>query len=396
MKAFIPRRMSLVVVTATLVSLSVFLSSCSSGPSESESKMTSFASSESKADTAELFSVPKNQMEHIQVVPAVKGPLPRTLRLAGAVAYNAFETTPVFAAIGGPVHEILVAPGQFVHAGQPLLTVTSPDYSAARSAYIKARDAHTLAEKFYARAQDLYAHGAISEADLQQAESNRTQAHADMESSEDALRALGMKDPEGLVRSPVRSTAEIPILAPVTGEIVERLVGPGQLLQSGSTQCFTISNTNTVWVLVNVYASDLPFVHLGDSVEISTDSYPEQFHGKISYIAPALDPNTRTLQARIVTENPGKKLKKDLYVTALVKAGAIPNAITVPSAAVLRDTENQPFIYVQTNENEFARRLVTLGASGQGRVQITSGLKEQEHLVGDGSLFLQFKNSIQH
>lgn len=217
-----------------------------------------------------------------------------------------------------------------------------------------------------------------------------------MESSEDALRALGMKDPEGLVRSPVRSTAEVPILAPVTGEIVERLVGPGQLLQSGSTQCFTISNTNTVWVLVNVYASDLPFVHLGDSVEISTDSYPEQFHGKISYIAPALDPNTRTLQARIVTENPGKKLKKDLYVTALVKAGAIPNAITVPSAAVLRDTENQPFIYVQTNENEFARRLVTLGASGQGRVQITSGLKEQEHLVGDGSLFLQFKNSIQH
>lgn len=111
MKAFIQRRMSLVVVTATLVSLSVFLSSCSSGPSESESKMTSFASSESKADTAELFSVPKNQMEHIQVVPAVKGPLPRTLRLAGAVAYNAFETTPVFAAIGGPVHEILVAPG---------------------------------------------------------------------------------------------------------------------------------------------------------------------------------------------------------------------------------------------------------------------------------------------
>ena len=137
-------------------------------------------------------------------------------------------------------------------------------------------------------------------------------------------------------------------------------------------------------------------MHLGDLVEISTDSYPEPFHGKISYIAPALDPNTRTLQARIVAENPGKKLKKDLYVTALVKAGSIPDAITVPAAAVLRDTENQPFIYVQTNENRFARRLVTLGASSQGRVQITSGLKAEEHVVGDGSLFLQFKNSIQH
>jgi cobalt-zinc-cadmium efflux system membrane fusion protein len=329
-------------------------------------------------------------------VRAEKGPLPRTLRLAGAVAYDAFETTPVFAAIGGPVHEILVAPGESVHAGQTLLTVTSPDYSAARSAYIKARDAFALSEKFYKRAQDLYAHGAIAEADLEQAESNRTQAHADMESSADALRALGIKDPEALVKNPVRSTAEIPIPAPVAGEIVERLVGPGQLLQGGATQCFTISNTGTVWVLVNVYQSDLPFVHLGDFVEINTDAYPELFHGRISYIAPALDPNTRTLQARIVTQNPGKKLKKDLYVTALVKAGAIPDAITVPDAAILRDTENQPFVYVQTNANQFARRVVALGERNRTRTQIISGLKEGEHVVGDGSLFLQFQNSLQH
>jgi cobalt-zinc-cadmium efflux system membrane fusion protein len=358
--------------------------------------MTSFTSTETKTDTAELFTVPKEQMAHLQVVTAEKGPLPRTLRLSGAVAYNAFETTPVFAAIGGPVHEILVAPGQFVQAGQPLLTVTSPDYSAARSAYIKARDAYSLTEKLYNRAEDLYAHGAIAEADLQQAESNRTQAHADLESTADALRALGLKDPEGLIKSPVKSTAEIPVPAPVAGEIVERLVGPGQLLQTGATQCFTISNTNTVWVLVNVYQTDLPYIHLGDQVEINTEAYPELFHGKISYIAPALDPNTRTLQARIVTQNPGRKLKRDLYVTALVNAGSILDAITVPEAAILRDTENQPFVYVQTGENQFARRLVTLGQAGKARTQISTGLKEGERVVADGSLFLQFKNSIQH
>jgi len=114
------------------LSRALVLSGCGSGPGESESKMTSFTASESKADTAELFSVPKEQMAHVQVVAVQKGPLARKLRLSGAVAYNAFETTPVFAAIGGPIREILVAP-----AGQPLLTVTSPDYSAARSAYIK-------------------------------------------------------------------------------------------------------------------------------------------------------------------------------------------------------------------------------------------------------------------
>ena len=389
-------RMTFFALVASTVAMVAALSGCGSGPGDSESKMTSFTATETKSDTAELFTVPKEQMAHLQVVAVEKGPLPRTLRLAGAVAYDAFATTPVFAAIGGPVHEILVAPGQFVQAGQPLLTVTSPDYSAARSAYIKARDAFALTEKLYTRAQDLYAHGAISLGDLQQAESNNTQAHADMESSADALRALGVKDPDALIKKTVPSTAEIPVLAPVTGEIVERLVGPGQLLQAGATQCFTISNTNTVWVLVNVYQIDLPFVHLGNSVEVNTDSYPELFHGKISYIASALDPNTRTLQARIVTQNPGKKLKKDMYVTALVKAGTIPDAITVPDAAILRDTENQTFVYVQVNANQFARRVVTVGQTNQGRTQITGGLKEGEHVVGEGSLFLQFKNSIQH
>jgi membrane fusion protein, heavy metal efflux system len=379
------------------VAVVLVFSGCGSGPGEKESNMTSFTASESKVDTAELFHVPREQLVHIQIVPAEKGTLPRILRLSGAVAYDAFQTTPVFAAIGGPVHEILVAPGQVVQAGQPLLTVTSPDYSAARSAYIKARDSYILADKFYSRAQDLFAHGAIAEADFQLAESNRTQAHADMESASDALRALGVKDPDALIKNLSVSTAEVPVPAPVAGEVVERLVGPGQLLQSGVTQCFTISNTNTVWVLVNVYQSDLPYVRVGDVVEINTESYPELFHGKISYIAPALDPNTRTLQARIVTENPGKKLKRDMFVTATVKAGSIPDAITVPDAAVLRDTENQPFVYVQTNEgNQFARRLVTLGQAADGRMQIATGLKEGEKVAANGSLFLQFKNSLQH
>jgi cobalt-zinc-cadmium efflux system membrane fusion protein len=395
-KVSMRRPVTLLSLAASSAAIVAALCGCGSGPGDSESKMTSFTSTETKADTAELFTVPKEQMSHLQVVPIEKGPLPRTLRLAGAVAYDAFATTPVFAAIGGPVHEILVAPGQFVQAGQPLLTVTSPDYSSARSAYIKARDAYALTEKLYTRAQDLYAHGAISLGDLQQAESNSTQAHADMESTADALHAQGVKDPDALLMKNVPSRAEVPVLAPVTGEVVDRLVGPGQLLQSGATQCFTISNTNTVWVLVNVYQIDLPFVHPGDAVEVNTDAYPELFHGKISFIASALDPNTRTLQARIVTQNPGKKLKKDMYVTAVVKAGTIPDAITVPDAAILRDTENQTFVYVQVNANQFARRVVTVGQTNQGRTQVTAGLKEGEHVVGEGSLFLQFKNSIQN
>ncbi len=391
---------ALVIPTVVVICTPVFLSlaGCGSAPTESESKMTSYSSKELGAETASLFTVPQEQMAHVQVVAVQKSTLPRVLRLTGAVAYNSFKTTPVFAAIGGPVHELLVAPGETVRQGQPLLTVNSPDYSMARSTYIKARDAYLLADKFFTRAQDLFNHGAIALADFQQAESTRTQAQADLQSSEDALRVLGINDPESVVNNPPKATAQIPVLAPVGGEVVERLVGPGQLLQAGATQVFTISDMSSVWVLVNVYQSDMAYVHLGDNVDVNTDSYPEIFHGRISYIATALDPNTRTLQARIVTENPGQKLKKDMYVTASVNAGAIANALTVPDAAVLRDAENQPFVYVQspTNSNEFARRLIQLGDSHEGRTQIISGVKEGEHVVGDGSLFLQFKNSLQH
>jgi cobalt-zinc-cadmium efflux system membrane fusion protein len=363
---------------------------------ESASQMTSYTSNETASETASLFTVPQDQMAHVQVVPVQKVNLPRTLRLTGAVTYNLFKTTPVFTAIGGPVHEILVAPGQNVKAGQPLLTVNSPDYSILRAAYIKARDAFQLTDKFFKRDQDLYAHHAISESDLEQAESDHAQAQADLESSEAGLRVLGIPDPEALAKGP--ASFEIPVLAPVSGEITDRLVGPGQLLVGGTTQCFTISDMSSVWVLLNIYQSDMAYVHVGDSVDITTDSYPDVFHGRVSYIAAALDPTTRTLQARIVTDNPGDKLKNNMYVTASVQAGAIPGALVVPDAAILRDTENQTFVYVQTSgkSNEFGRRLVSIGESSGGRTQVTSGLKEGENIVGDGALFLQFKNSLQH
>jgi len=186
------------------------------------------------------------------------------------------------------------------------------------------------------------------------------------------------------------------VLAPIAGEAAERLVAPGQVIQAGSTQVFTISNMSSVWVLANVYQKDLPYVHLGDLVTITTDAYlGAELHGKISYIAAALDPSTRTLQARIDVKNPQGKLKKDMYVVATVQAGAIRNALTVPSAAVLRDTENQPFVYVVNQNNEFARRAVTLGESVGGNTQLISGVAAGEHVVGDGSLFLQFANTLQ-
>jgi membrane fusion protein, heavy metal efflux system len=360
---------------------------------EQANKMTSFSTTESPESKAELFSLPAEQMAHIQIYTVAQAPLERTLRLSGAVAYNAYQTTPVITQVGGPVSRILVTPGQQVTLGQPMLYVTSPDYSVLRSAYLKARDAFLLSDKFYKRAQDLYAHKVIALADLEQAESNRTQAEADLQSSEQAIRILGISNPEDLVSKP--PTPEVALPAPLAGEVVERLCSPGQLLQAGGTQCFTLSNMKSVWVLVNIYQNDVAYVHVGDEVTIENEAYPGAVHGKIQYIAPALDPTTRTVQARIEASNPGERLKNNMYVTAEVRAGVIPNAVAIPDAAVLRDDQNMPYVYLQTGNSQFARRVLTVGESQGGKTQVLSGLQSGEKIVSDGSLFLQFQNSLQ-
>jgi membrane fusion protein, heavy metal efflux system len=359
------------------------------------SKSDAPASSYSAKDPnhPELFTIRPEQMSHVQVVAVQTTTLTRTLRLTGAVAYNGFRTTPVITQVSGPVSRVVVVPGQKVRQGQPMLYVASPDYSQLRTNYLKAKDAYSLAQKNFTRSQDLYQHHAIAVKDLEQAASAEVQAGGDLASAEAALKVMGVTDPDALEKGP--ASYEVPVRAPIGGEVVEQLVSAGQLLQPGNTQCFTISDTGTVWVLVNAYQKDLPYVRVGDTVTIQTDAYPDSFHGRISYVAASLDPNTRTLLARIETLNPGEKLKKDMYVTATVHAGRIQNAIAVPDSAVLRDSENEPFVYAEVSANQFGRRSVTLGESLQGQTQITAGLQPGDHVIGDGSLFLQFANSLQ-
>ena len=380
--------------SATALALILMLTACHANDSGQASQMTSFSANASKSATPQLFTIPQDQMPHVHVVTIEPTTLKRTLRLTGTVAYNAFNTTPVITQVGGPVSRILVVPGEHVKSGQPMLDVSSPDYSQLLDAYLKAADSFRLAGKNFSRAQELYQHHAIAERDLEQAESDRNQAQADLNAAEQGMKILGIKDPTDLAKAP--SSALIPVLAPISGQVVERLVSPGQVVQAGQTQAFTISDLSTVWVLANVYQTDLAVVQSGEEVVVQTDAYPESFHGRISYVSPALDPNTRTLQARIIVDNPGEKLKRDMYCTVSVTAGSISNVIAVPDSSILRDDNNQPFVYIANGANQFGRRDVELGASQDGLIQVLKGISAGERVVGDGSLFLQFANSLQH
>jgi membrane fusion protein, heavy metal efflux system len=379
----------LAALAAVWVAMWLVLTSCQgSGPNP-----VANSGGANNSNNPELFTIPQDQMSHVQVLLVQPTTLIRSLRLTGSVAYNSFRTTPVITQVSGPVSRVVVVPGQKVTQGEPMLYVASPDYSQLRTNYLKAIAAYALAQKANARAEDLYQHHAIAEQNVEQAQSAEVQASGDLIAAQAALKVMGVSDPDALVKAP--PSFEVPVKAPIGGLVVEQDVSAGQLIQPGTTQCFMISDVSTVWVLVNIYQKDMPYVRVGDQVTIQTDTYPEVFHGRIAYVAASLDPSTRTLQARIETNNPGEKLKKDMYVVANVNTGTIQNAIALPDAAVLRDSENQPFVYALTSSNQFGRRVVTLGESLNGKTQITSGLKSGDQVIGNGSLFLQFENDLQ-
>jgi cobalt-zinc-cadmium efflux system membrane fusion protein len=319
----------------------------------------------------------------------------RSVETTGAVAFDADQATQVLAPISGPVLRLLASLGAHVRVGETLATVASPDFAAAVSAYRKGEAASRNARRIADRDSQLFENGAIARRDLEQAETDAVSAEADRDSALQQLRALGLSEAalEDIRQGRTVATAGGAIRSPIDGTVVERLITPGQLLQAGTTPCFTVADLSTVWVLANIFESKLPLVAVGDPAEITTAASPEAFPGTVDYIAALVDPSTRAISVRIVVGNPKRVLKKDMYVRIAIRSKGDSSGLLLPVSAVLRDDEKLPFVYVQNADGSFGRRRVTLGSQVGERYEIREGLHAAERVVADGGLFMQFAES---
>ncbi len=191
---------------------------------------------------------------------------------------------------------------------------------------------------------------------------------------------------DGKSTAPVQGT----IVAPIPGIVVEQLINPGQLLAAGTTPAFTVADVSSMWVIASVYATDIPLVSKGVHVDILTDASTKPVAGVVDYVAPIVDPGTKATTVRIVAENPGQLLKRDMFVRLLVHSRQEHTGLLVPVAAVLRDDDNLPFVFVSDASGAFVRRRVTLGYRVGERYEIPTGLAVGDKVVGDGALFIQF------
>jgi cobalt-zinc-cadmium efflux system membrane fusion protein len=348
------------------------------------------------ATTAGYFVVPADQIPHLKIVPAGTATWATTLHTTGTVDWDNDHTTQAITQVSGPIARIVVDTGTHVKAGDPLLYVSSPDVSNAISTYRKTKNRLALAQKTLDRSKDLLAHQAIAQRDLESAEADFNDAATDVETALQALRIFGLTkadiDDAEHQNMPIRS--EIPMRAPISGTVVQKMVLPGQLIQAGTTVAFVITDPSTVWVQGHIYEKDLATVHVGDVVSMRTPSVPAEFKGTVAHIDQMVDPATRTTLVRIVTKNPGNVLRKDLFVDCTLSDRAKRDVVSVPVDAVLYDEQNMPFVYMQVEAGKFAQRLVKLGTQQDGLVEVTSGIKAGDLVVSQGSVFLQFANSI--
>lgn len=299
----------------------------------------------------------------------------------GTVEFNGNQSTQVLAPISGPVSRILASSGMRVTRGQPLAMVASPDFAAAVAAYRKADDNWHNAERIFKLNEQLFANDALARRDLDQSRTDLSDAAADRDAAESQLTALGA--------TPTSTGNEAAIRAPIAGTVVEKLINPGQLLQAGTTPCFTIADLSSVWVIASVFGADVGAVKAGERVYVTTDATTDSFPGRVDYVAALVDPATKATNVRLLVPNPTLVLKRDMLVRVTIQAARQRTGLLVPVAAVLRDDENLPFLFVKTAEGTFARRRIDLGGRVGDRYEITSGLKPGETVVTHGGLFLE-------
>jgi cobalt-zinc-cadmium efflux system membrane fusion protein len=381
-----PRRVSV----AALLSLAVFQCACGNGKAPA-------AAEQAKPLEAGLFTVAAEQMAHLKVVTVGTKVWQTTILTTGTVDWDADHTTQAITQVNGPISRILVDTGAKVREGDPLLYVSSPDVANAVSAYRKARNREALSKRIVDRMNEMLSHGAVAAKDVESAEADYNDARTDVQTSLQSLRIFGITQQE-IDQAQQQGTAistELAVRAPIAGVVVQKLVSPGMLIQAGATVCFMLSDTSTVWVQGHIFDRDLPFVRTGDSVEETNPAAARTFHGVVNYVGSFVDPATRTTPVRIVTQNPGGLLKKDMFVEAAIRTGSQSGVLGVPASAVLRDDKNEPIVYVQVEPGKFAQRSVTIGALQDGMIAITAGLQKGENVLADGSLFVQFATSIQ-
>lgn len=314
---------------------------------------------DSATDAAIRIDGTTAQNMNLRTGTVVRGPLRRTVRTVGAVEYDETALADVTTKFRGWIEKLHVdATGSLVHKGDPLFDVYSPELYAAQVEYLLALKAGAGSDTLKASALTKLRFFDISD---------------------DQIAAL---EKDGMARRTLQ------VRSPRDGVVVEKMAVEGQLADSGMN-LYRIADLATVWVLAQVYEQDLAQIRLGQEAAVTLAYLPDRaYRGRVTYVYPSVDPQTRTAKVRIELHNPGYALKPGMFASVTLESAGAADALLVPDSAVLRSGEACT-VFVALADGKFEPRAITLGARADGGFyQVLSGLKEGEKIVTSGQFLL--------
>lgn len=314
-------------------------------------------------------------MANVATVEVKQGTLDKEINAVGIVQYDQSRQAKVTAWIPGRIDKLNVSTvGAYVSKDRPVAEVYSPDLVATQQEYllaVKSRDQ-------------------LKDSPIPSISQNGEGLVA---SARQRLMLFGVKPYQiAELERTGKPNIRLPIYTPLSGIVIEKLVQQGQYVNTGDV-LFNIADLSKVWVEIDVFENEVPYVRVGQQVEIrSAVEHGELFNGRISFVYPFHDPKTHTVKARVEMPNPGYRLKPDMFVNAIIKI-PLAKGIVIPVTAII-DSGKRQLVWVEMSPGMFEPREVRIGERIDDKVQILSGIKEGDKVAVSGSYLIDSESQL--
>jgi cobalt-zinc-cadmium efflux system membrane fusion protein len=323
----------------------------------------------------------------IEVVKAERREAASSVTALARLAYDATKLAQLNARSPGVVRALAVDVGAHVKQGQAIATIDSAEIASDRSRLVAASARVELADQNLKRTEQLAQEGISSEKQRLEARQELEQARSERTAISAALSAMGASG---------GSAGSYRLVAPIAGTVTERRATIGKLVDP-SEILFEIVDTSALWAEVDIPEDDLGRVATGQEITLVLDSLPDRkFTARIDYLAPAIDPHTRTARARAAISNTDGALRAHMFGQAKIAVTSPESVVSVPRNAVQK-VKAVRLVFVRLGEDLFEARRVTLGVEDGAFVEVTRGLKPGEEVVTTGAFLLKtetLKDSI--
>lgn len=333
-------------------------------------------------EATNMITLTSDQLKNISLDTAKMIGEEENLTLTGKISFDESKVEKIFALVGGNVTKVMVSLGDYVHKGQVLAIIRSTEINDLQSQYDVAENTENVMKKNLDIAESLFETHTYSEVQVNAARHDYSSAESEVKRLAQALSVYGANASS--------SDALYNVTAPIDGYVVDKNINENMDIRSdNTTNIFTVSELNTVWVLANVYENDLSKVTAGEPVEIKTIAYPDTvFQGTIQHVDIVLDSASKVARARIVLDNSKGLLRPEMFAEVKVHIQLPTKKVSIGvGCVVFQNSAN--YVLVRKSQNTFEKRLVTVGdTNSKGGIYILEGVQPGEILISKGSLYV--------